>query len=312
MSESLGDTEIQQQFEISRYVVLIPFTILAYEYILTFRLEVERYWGTGFTWPTVLFYVNRYSTLFGTVPILAEMLLTTTDPRKRAMCDAFKNYHQYFVLLSQILIGVMLIMRTYALYERNNYVLAVMILVSLSAIAFGLYILLSGGQPDTLDPHLQTFGCPTPSHQDANIRSAAGWGGMLVFDVMIFTLTVYKALRYETRSGSLFSVMFRDGSIYFGIMIATNAANIATYTSGGPIISGAGTTFMNAISAVLISRLMLNLRDPQIHRFAHRNRTTRFTTTRDSPAITTLMHPYPGTDIEMDSVWIGQSEEEST
>ncbi|KAF8193248.1 hypothetical protein K438DRAFT_2017814 [Mycena galopus ATCC 62051] len=228
MTESLSDVEIQQQIEISRYLVFAPFTILVYEYISTLRLEVERYWGTGLTWGTALFYINRYSALFGTAPILWEMLLTTTDPRKAAMCDAFKSYHEYFVPVS-----AMLIMRTYALYERNNYVLALMIFVTLSAVVFGMFILLSGGQQDMLDPNLQALGCPTPSPQDSNIRSAAGWGGMLVFDVMIFILTVYKALRYETRRGSLFSVMFLDGSIYFGTMIAVNAANIATYTSGG-------------------------------------------------------------------------------
>ncbi|KAF8193254.1 hypothetical protein K438DRAFT_1969733 [Mycena galopus ATCC 62051] len=78
-----------------------------------------------------------------------------------------------------------------------------------------------------------------------NIRIAAAWSGMLVFDITIFILTVYQALRYETRSGSLFSIMFRDGAMYFGIMIAVNSANIATYVYGGPLVSGCATTIVN-------------------------------------------------------------------
>jgi hypothetical protein len=56
-----------------------------YEYTLTFRLEVERYWGTRLTAGNALFFVNRYSALFGTVPILVELLSTTTDPSKAAV-----------------------------------------------------------------------------------------------------------------------------------------------------------------------------------------------------------------------------------
>ncbi|KAJ7895559.1 hypothetical protein B0H14DRAFT_2680829 [Mycena olivaceomarginata] len=307
MTESLSDVEIQQQIEISRYLVLVPFTVLVYEYTLTFRLEVERYWGTRLTAGNALFFINRYSALFGTVPILVELLSTTTDPSKAAMCHGFQEYHKYFVLLSQILVAVMLIMRTYALYERNKYVLALTVVVTLTVIVFALYILLAGSSHDTLDPFLKSFGCPSAAPHDSNLRLAAAWSGMLIFDVMIFVLTVYKALRHDMGSGSLFSVLFRDGSMYFGIMIAVNVGNIVTYTSGGPIISGSATTILNIVSSLMLTQLMLNLRDPRILR-AQRNRTTRLTTTHDSPAITTFMEPYMGTDIPMDSMWTEEEE----
>ncbi|KAJ6476920.1 hypothetical protein C8R45DRAFT_1008249 [Mycena sanguinolenta] len=308
MAETLSDVAIQQQIDISRYLVLIPFTILVYEYISTFQLEVTRYWGTRLTWGTVFFYLNRYSALVGTIPILAELLLTTIDPRKAGMCDGFQNYHEYFALLSQILVAVMLIMRTYALYERSKYILALTISVTLAAIVFAIVMLSTRNARDMLDPRLQALGCPSPTTHDVNLRSAAAWGGMLVFDVMIFLLTIYKALRCETRSGSLLSVMFRDGSMYFGIMIVTNGANIATYTLGGPLISGSGTTVVNALSSVMLTRLMLNLRDPKVLRRTHR--TTRLTTIDDSPAITTLMYPYLETDIAMDPMGVDRREED--
>ncbi|KAJ7135774.1 hypothetical protein C8R44DRAFT_768986 [Mycena epipterygia] len=299
MIEDLGDAEIEMQLYLSRYLIFIPFTILLYDYVLTFEREVARYWGTPLVWGTVLFYINRYSALIGTIPVVVEYLLTTTDPSKVKVCDGLQSYHKYFALLSQILVSIMLITRTYALYERNKIVLACMISVTLGAIAFALWILLSGNDSDTLSPHLQAFGCPSPSSHASNLRAAAAWGGMLVFDVMIFALTLHKALRYGTRGGNLFSLLIRDGALYFGIMITSNACNIGTYTMGGPLISGSATTVTNALSSVMISRLMLNLRDPAIRQ---RTRTTRDTTTQDSAAITT-MTPYMGTDIALDTMW---------
>ncbi|KAJ6571563.1 hypothetical protein B0H19DRAFT_662613 [Mycena capillaripes] len=306
MIESLSDAEIHRQLEISRFLVFIPLTLAVYDYVLTFEEEVSRYWGTHLTWGTVLFYINRYSAIFGTVPVLAEMLLTTTDSRKSAVCDGFTQYHEYFALASQILVSTMLIMRTYALYERNKPVLAFMIFVTFCAVVSAVYLLLSGHSRDVLDPHLKSFGCPSPTTHDTNIRTAGAWSGMLVFDVMIFLLTVYKCYKYVVHngsplSGSLFAVLFRDGACYFIIMIAANAANIATYTMGGPIISGSGTTAVNVLSSILMSRLMLNLRDPHILRLSQRSRAVRLAANRGSLAVTTLMDR---TDIALDSMWM--------
>ncbi|KAJ7487915.1 hypothetical protein FB451DRAFT_1225912 [Mycena latifolia] len=300
MTESLSDAQIENHLRISHYLVFIPFTVLLYDYVLTFEAEVTRYWGTSLTWGTLLFYVNRYSALFGTMPVFVEYLMSTSHPDK--VCRGLQMYHQYFALLSQILSAIILITRTYALYQRNKLVLALMVTVTVGAIISALVLLLVGDFPNTLSPVLESLGCPSASSHFLNRRQAAAWSGMLIFDVLIFSLTVRKSLKYGTRGGSLFSLLFRDGAIYFGIMIASNASNIGTYTMGGPIISGSATTLTNILSSVMVSRLMLNLRDPSIRR-PMRSRTTRASTTQDSPAITTLMTPYMDTDIALDSMW---------
>jgi hypothetical protein len=44
------------------------------------------------TWGTAFFYLNRYTALLGAAPILAEVLLTTTDPSKAAVCILFYRW----------------------------------------------------------------------------------------------------------------------------------------------------------------------------------------------------------------------------
>ncbi|KAJ7460062.1 hypothetical protein B0H11DRAFT_2286225 [Mycena galericulata] len=312
MSSDLSDAQIAKQLFVSRCLIIIPYTILAHDYALTIGQEVERFWGTALTWGTSLFYINRYSALVGTIPVVIEYSLTTNDPRKLSVCDGFESYHQYFALLSQLLVSIMLITRTYALYERNKTVLIITILVTVGAAGFGLAMILTVNDANTLSPHLQTFGCPSATTHSSNLRIAAAWGGMLVFDVMIFVLTVSKALRYSTRSGNLFTVLVRDGAMYFAVMITSNAVNIGTYTMGGPFLSGCATTVTNVLSSVLISRLMLNLRDPTV-RLPRRNRSTRLTTaTINSPNASGSSNSRRpalglGTDIALDSVWIEQT-----
>ncbi|KAJ4478013.1 hypothetical protein C8R41DRAFT_292746 [Lentinula lateritia] len=88
---------------------------------------------------------------------------------------------------------------------------------------------------------------------------------MLLFDFLVFSLTLYKALTLQ-RDGrmTLLSVLMRDGTIYFGVMAISIIGNILTFLLGSSQTRGMATTFTNAISSIMISRLMFNLRDPSL------------------------------------------------
>lgn len=107
--------------------------------------------------------------------------------------------------------------------------------------------------------------CASPVSRTVASKYAKAWGGLLAFDILIFALTVYKSLVLRIRSGSsLLTLILRDGSMYFGVMAACNVANILTYMYGGIFTRGIGTTFVNNLSSVMMTRLMLNMRDPKL------------------------------------------------
>jgi hypothetical protein len=61
----------------------------------------------------------------------------------------------------------------------------------------------------------------------------------------------------------------------------------------------------------MITRLMLNLRDPKLLRRAQRNPTRNLTTTEsynyDSAAMSTLRRPYLDTEIAVGSMWMEEN-----
>ncbi|KAJ7893542.1 hypothetical protein B0H13DRAFT_2339680 [Mycena leptocephala] len=290
MTETANDTQIQDGIFISRVLIIVPFTVLVYEYLLTLEREVSGFWGTRLTWGSFFFYVNRYSPLFGNLPILVQYYSTTTDPDKLPL----------FVLHPSSFNPIILITRTYALYERNKAILALTLVVTLGAFAFAVWILLSGNDANTLSPQISAFGCPLGTSHAKSLRLAEAWSGMLVFDVMIFGLTLFKALKLNVRRGDLLTILVRDGTVYFALMIISNACNIGTYTMGNPFTRGSATTVTNVVSSVMISRLMFNLRDPKI-RLPQRNSYITHSTTLDHPAISTV-HPY-ATEYTMNTQW---------
>ncbi|SJL11461.1 uncharacterized protein ARMOST_14865 [Armillaria ostoyae] len=282
-----------QDLNVNYYFSLVALSILYYDYALTFGLEVSRFWvHRGFSWAAFFFYLNRYLGIFGHVPVVVEYFWTgypsnKAQRRVKFRCLKLQNYHQYFVIVVQIVVAVMLIMRTYALYDRSRKILIVQICVTLTAIGLGAYAVASGkkSSPDETPTDVTPFiGCSTSLTKDSAVRLGIAWGGMLVFDIMVFTLTLHKALQLQRVGGvSLLTLLLRDGSVYFGVIIASNLANILTFFLGDARIRGVVTTFTNVISSTMLSRLMLNIRDPKLVR------TPLSTTVTEYPMISTFV-----------------------
>ncbi|KAK6975104.1 hypothetical protein R3P38DRAFT_3127196, partial [Favolaschia claudopus] len=220
--------------------------LLFYDYLLTLDLEISRYWGSRFSWPTVLFFINRYGALLGNVPVIVQKFWSAPEssalsPHKLTpiSCQHLELYHQWFVITTQILIGVMLIFRTYALHERNRTILILMLLFGAGVVAACIWGTIFSGKVRVVLVHLGCTYTIIDSH-------------------LIFFLTLYKALSQRYLVGvQLLHVLLRDGSWWF-----QNLCNIMTFNR--PFTRGVATTFTNIISSIMISRLMLNIRDPSL------------------------------------------------
>ncbi|KAJ7121495.1 hypothetical protein C8R44DRAFT_981612 [Mycena epipterygia] len=277
----MNTAQIQTQLNSNYYFNLVSFTLLFYDYFLTFEWEVSRYWGSAFTWPNILFFANRYGTLLGNIPVVIHenrdvRLDALTKPPALtlslwARCRHLESYHQYFIIATQVMVGAMLILRTYALYERSKRVLTFMLSVTVGGVIVGLWSVVTGKAGDNSANLRLYFGCNYAISHSQGISLAAAWAGVAVFDCMIFLLTLYKVFTRRRPNGAdLLTVLLRDGSVYFGVMVMSNLSNILTFVLGSPYTRGIATTFTNIISSIMISRLMFNLRDPALSHMSGR------------------------------------------
>ncbi|KAJ7358540.1 hypothetical protein DFH08DRAFT_848652 [Mycena albidolilacea] len=243
-----------------------PFTLLVYDHLLTLEWEISRYWGVAFTLtvPNVLFFANRYGTLFGNIPVIIPYFWNSQSLTGRiTTCHNLESFHQYFIVGTQVLVGVMLFLRTYALYERSKRVFVLMLGVAVGTVAVGLWSVITSTSNDTsINPY---FGCNFTTSRSEGNSLAVAWAGVTIFDSTIFLLTLYRVFgRHRANEPDLFTILLRDGSLYFGIMVMSNLVNILTLVIGNPYSRGIATTFTNIISSIMITRLMLNLRDPAL------------------------------------------------
>lgn len=254
---------------ISRYLNLVAFAILYYDYGLTLSLEYERYWFNKFTWTVFLFFLVRYSSIIGHIPVILDVFIDEAG----SLCSVMLLYHQIFAIVIQVFVGVLLIVRTYALYNRNRWVLGVTVGVAISGATVACWaVLIPHGSPPS-QPGDE--GCNVDLSNLQGLYFAIAWGSLLVFDCLIFALTFVRAITLsQIARRTLFDIMLRDGTLYFACMAGANLGNIVTFILCSPGLKGVPTIFTNVISTTLISRLMLNIRDPKLLSRARSQTTT--------------------------------------
>ncbi|KAG6907218.1 hypothetical protein DXG01_009874 [Tephrocybe rancida] len=134
------------------FMVLLSFTsnvyqrhpaILYYDYALTLPAEIDRFWSTRtISWVSGFYYLNRYLTLFGHIPVMVQQYWAFEGPS-----------------VTQAIVGILLIMRTYALYDRSLRVLLFILTCALAAIIFGMWSVASGHRAKTIESYIPQAGC---------------------------------------------------------------------------------------------------------------------------------------------------------
>jgi len=285
------------------YLSLISFTILYYDYALTFGLEISTFWSARrCNWGSVIFFVNRYVSFFGHIPVIAEMFLH--HPREN-ICHSLLVYHNYLAMIIQINTGAIMITRTYALWGSSRKILGFLLGIVIVISAFSAWNLFGKSNPTVSGLYPGIVGCQIGLSTNHNVNMALAWAGLVVIDATIFTLTVYKSLQFE-RNGrqSIVNVLLRDGAMYFAVIGATALSNVLSISFGRPFSRGITMTMTNIFSSVAAARLMLNVRlhdqrvwVQSIMPMGHSS-TIRFTPTYGDPEASHLREQFADNEVE--------------
>jgi len=248
------------------YLHLIAFTFLCYDHFLTFDTEVRLLWKRPNTRSSYLFFLNRYFSFFGNIGLLLSVFFSTS-------CSAWNIFQELFHALVGIIVAILLTLRIYALYECDKRVLIILSVFLVGGIGLAIVTDLLA-HSTKLPSSIPSAGC----HDFLNLKNAAlvavGWEALFFYDLLLFGMTLLKAYqaRYATgprtrmivpfRGMSLFSVVVRDGTIYYGIMSLVNFLNVITfYVTGNSLLRAAFSPIASCMSVTLMSRLMLHLHE---------------------------------------------------
>ncbi|PPR06274.1 hypothetical protein CVT24_000893 [Panaeolus cyanescens] len=230
--------------------------MLCYDHLLTFDDEIRYMWNRKKGFPFWLFLIFRYVT-----PIVSLInLVSEHDPNW--IGDVCKNWIWLPVAVGPIVsmaTGIILILRVHAIYSQADWVLWVTVPVYLGQLVVMGWAIPSG-VPAQLPPGW--VGCIPIPEPGTGIRLSSIYIAALVFDAVIFALTLGRAIYYRF-TGSLIpliTLVIRDGTLYFAVIFTVNLTNVFLLALAPADLSAINAPFASMITAILVARLMMNLR----------------------------------------------------
>ncbi|KIM38074.1 hypothetical protein M413DRAFT_13036 [Hebeloma cylindrosporum] len=104
----------------------------------------------------------------------------------------------------------MLIMRMYALYERSRKVLAFYVTLATVILVVAFWACMAGKKEDP--PNIQLrIGCGASLSRERSRHFGIAWGGMVVFDSIVFGMTLYKSAFSFPNRVNILDILLRDG-----------------------------------------------------------------------------------------------------
>jgi len=238
--------------------------MLFYDMAITFFDEVERIWKQKFSGATILWFLNRYLSPLGYIVIIVSFHANWPTH----VCDAYVLYPEILKIFTAFTIGVIFILRLYAIYSRSQVILVAFTVLLLGELGTKIWAFTDGTRL-VLPPELH--GCILTGRSASGKRIVYTWVAELVFDTAVFLATVYRtvSLYRSSRIGpssNLVKVIMRDGIIYFGVIFASNLVTVLIFVAAPPDLKVVNASFSTLITSLMVSRLMLNLRQEALRR----------------------------------------------
>jgi len=234
------------------------FCIFCWEWLLCLPQEYRQIWKKPLKLPSILYLANRY---FGLLQ-LCFVISLVTDAWSPSACKHVYYWEPVGALISTILSQMILGSRVYAIYGRSKVVGGILAAVLLVEAVFGAYSVSTTSAPPANIP-----GPPGSSPPCGAVMGPRGWlitfwSIPIFYDALTFVFTGWKALLFWKMEVTtpLFSIIWRDGVLYFFAIFSMNVANIIIFLTVPETLRAVNLTPTLIFEIVLSCRLLLNLK----------------------------------------------------
>ncbi|KIM38016.1 hypothetical protein M413DRAFT_249734 [Hebeloma cylindrosporum] len=252
---------VARNLMVAKMFSLASCVMLFYDMVITFGQEVERIWMRKFTMVTALWFLNRYLSPLGYIVIIVSF----HDPSwSKEVCNRYILFPEALKIVTAFVIGVVFIMRIYAIYSRRLSVVLFVVCLLAAELAVKIWAFTDGTSlalPEGL------VGCILVGKHHK--RFVFTWIAELVFDSVVFFLTLWRTViqnrSLKGNTSSLINLVLRDGVIYFGVIFVANLVTVLLFLFATPNLKAVNASFSTLITSLMVSRLILNLRGAAVH-----------------------------------------------
>ncbi|KAG2022913.1 hypothetical protein CC2G_000629 [Coprinopsis cinerea AmutBmut pab1-1] len=243
-----------------KYTFVVHAVVL-WDWIISLPREYRFVWRTRWTPVKLAYLFCRY----WVITVVPYLLYCFVVDHPRAKCEKIFKIPVALAMWNQVGSEFVLLIRTYAFFSRNVYVLWFLLSALSGVVAYQLYV-------DTTQMLLLPFFKPPfekgPCFPMSKPRSAHLLGffiAPLLFDTVVTFMTVWKAFHIRRRNGGpssrLIQTFLREGVFYYILISIANLINGIFYLQPRQVISAINIPLSVMLGPVLACRLILDLRE---------------------------------------------------
>ncbi|KAI0068075.1 hypothetical protein BV25DRAFT_514286 [Artomyces pyxidatus] len=246
---------VTQVYFCSMYAVVI------WDWVISLSREYHYIWKTHWTPVKIAYLFCRY----WVISVVPYLLYAFVINHSMEECERIYKIPVALALWNQVGSESVLLIRTYAFFNRSNIVLATLLSCLGGVIAYQLYV-------DTSQMLVLPFVTPPfdqgPCFPRSKPHSAHLLGFFIAplgFDTVVTLMTVWKAFHIRRRNGGpssrLIQTFLREGVFYYLLISVANLINGIFYLQPRQVISAINIPLSVMLSPVLACRLILDLRE---------------------------------------------------
>ncbi|KAF8490211.1 hypothetical protein JB92DRAFT_3100740 [Gautieria morchelliformis] len=249
---------------------------VCYDIFLTFGQEVAYIWKGRWSTAKLFYLISRYYSL---THLIVTLSVVTKPQHSTHVCRGWQWFSAYSgPIISTAAVHVLLIMRLYAIYGRDNrmlFFLCLLYFINISTAISVSTVVLRGIQTIPQSAALPIPGCLANGDPRSNLLLVA-WIPKIVIDLIFFILTLVKfiqvvrclsgtalstILREGNKLAPLLTLFVKDGAVWFVVVCASDiqAAYFIIAKATDPL-QDMGVAWLVATVAIASSRLVLRLR----------------------------------------------------
>ncbi|TFY69726.1 hypothetical protein EVG20_g3023 [Dentipellis fragilis] len=226
--------------------------LLTYDTILTFDQEVEYIWSRKLNAPQILYFISRYSPYIDTILDVYDYVAKNPDPR---VCRTTYGISSVFNAMGTALSEIILIMRTYALYDRSTKFLYILGTIWIVAVSVVLWAVSEFVKSTVFEPQ------PNAAIPGCNLASASSvvficFAVLLVVESIIVGCTIWKGITLIRRAKT--SNLLRI--IYYLAIFPFTVGNVIILLTAPTELLDLFDTLTRVLHAMLCCRIILHLR----------------------------------------------------
>ncbi|TDL21002.1 hypothetical protein BD410DRAFT_750322 [Rickenella mellea] len=220
--------------------VFFCYAVVIWDWIVCLPSEWRFVWKTSWTAVKLSYLFCRYWVIF----VMPYVLFSFVSDHSLEYCQTHFKVPVALAMWNQAGAEVVLLIRTYAFFNRNQYLLWTLCCSLCGVFAYQLYVIIH--QMDLL-PFVSKPLAP------------------LAFDSIVTFMTLWKAFHMRRRTGGLSSPLIqtflREGVFYYLLISVANLVNGIFYLQPRQVISAINIPLSVMFGDVLACRLILDLRE---------------------------------------------------